>query len=241
MMTPTAGHFGIGVHYRAGPVRRLGAGCGARLTGPGGLYNAGNAVGLATGIAMQVAGANSGAAGIGEAAVSAAGYLAGDASAVALTAATVLFFWSGEVYHRAWRSAGMAGRALHRRADILSALGTLILAVVFIGMGQIVLALAVTLLNTGGKLGSAFAWPPLPGWRPDWPDPYRVAVLVSRVPAICVAIHELELLMGRPEAGAPLGDFVTPLSLLVCYVLWAAADLMLLQLRPSTRKSWRWA
>ena len=74
----------------------------ARLVGPGGYYNAGNAFGLVMGIALQVSTAPADG-GAGSTVLGAMrDYLAGNAGAVALTAATAVFFVSGEAYHRAW-------------------------------------------------------------------------------------------------------------------------------------------
>ncbi|MGX9176841.1 hypothetical protein [Mesorhizobium sp. BHbdii] len=70
----------------------------ARMTGPGGYYNLGNALGLVMGVTIQLTapqGSGMGGAGLFD-------YFAGSSGAVALTLATLVFFCSGEVYHRAW-------------------------------------------------------------------------------------------------------------------------------------------
>ena len=53
-------------------------------------------------------------------AAAAVGYLAGNSAALALTAATVVFFWSGDAYHRAWANGAPPDPALNRRGDLLS-------------------------------------------------------------------------------------------------------------------------
>ena len=68
-----------------------------RMRGPGGLYNLGNLLGLGSGLALAVAGASAGDG------LSAAGrYLAGSASALAISIAMQVFLVSGEAYYRAW-------------------------------------------------------------------------------------------------------------------------------------------
>ena len=51
----------------------------------------------------------------------------GDPSALALTGATAIFFWSGECYHRAWANGFPPIEALNRRGDFLSGVGALML------------------------------------------------------------------------------------------------------------------
>jgi hypothetical protein len=188
----------------------------ARLAGPGGYYNVGNALGLGVGIALSAAAAGD----AGSRAVAGAvEYLAGNGAAVALTAATAVFFWSGEVYHRAWARGFPPDEGLNRRGDLLSGIGAVALGVALLGFGQPVLAAFSGLLHALGKLGSAFAWRSA-GWPAGWPDAWRTAVLASRVPAMLAALIELARVAAWPAAAGPL-------TLLVCYVLWAKADLLL--------------
>jgi hypothetical protein len=75
-----------------------------RVRGPGGLYNLGNALGLASGLALHVAvtlevTTN---AGLAHGASAVVDYLAGSAGAFSITIAMLIFFWSGERYHMAW-------------------------------------------------------------------------------------------------------------------------------------------
>jgi hypothetical protein len=202
----------------------------ARLVGPGGYYNAGNAIGLTMGIVLQVGSVPDGGLGVQAAVGAMLDYLGGNAGAMALTAATAVFFWSGEAYHRAWANGAPPDEALNRRGDLLSAIGALVLGVALLSLGQVMLAATAGLLHAAGKFGSAWKWRPLPGWRPDWPDFYRSAVLASRVPALLAALIDL---FDVVAAGGPSTALLTPLTLLVCYVLWSKADLMLFRSRPA--------
>lgn len=87
---------------RAGrPLQSIGNALAARLSDPGGFYNIGNVLGFSMGIALQMHMASGGRE--GRRLLDVAGsYLASNWSAVALTVATVIFFWSGEECHRAW-------------------------------------------------------------------------------------------------------------------------------------------
>jgi hypothetical protein len=207
-------------------ISEVAEGAGKRLVGPGGYYNVGNAIGLAMGIGLQV-GAAPGREMQG-AASAAWDYLAGNSAAVALTLATAVFFWSGEAYHRAWAHGAPPNDALNRRGDLLSGIGALILGVALLSLGQVVLALTAGLLHAVGKFGSAWRWRSIPGWPSDWPNLYRSAVLASRVPAIIAASYGLLWVLGTFGPFTPWSALVTPLTLLVCYLLWCRADLMLL-------------
>ena len=195
-------------------------GLAARLRGPGGLYNVGNALGLASGIALALAAAP----GRSSAAV-VADYLAGSASAVAITVAMVVFLFSGEAYYRAWAHGAPPDPGLNRRGDRLSGWGALALVVGLLLVGAVVLALASGLLHAAGKFGSAIDHPAVAGLKRRRPDPFRSAVLASRLPAIALLAIALgqALAAPAPSAAAVLG----PGSLLVCYLLWSRADLLL--------------
>ena len=205
--------------------RDLVAGTRGRLVGPGGLYNAGNAVGLAMGIGLQVAVLPAESRGLGEILAATFGYLGGNPAALALTGATAIFFVSGEAYHRAWAHGAPPVEALNRRGDLLSGIGALVLGLALLGLGQVALALTAGLLHALGKFGSAGHWRPLRGWRRDWPDFWRSLVLASRIPAVLATVLGLLDLLA---AGAPTLALLTPLTLLVCYAFWCRADLMLL-------------
>ena len=197
---------------------------GQRLTGPGGYYNLGNAFGLTMGIAMQASAAGSGMHSTADAAMT---YLAGNAAAMALTAGTMVFFWSGEMYHRAWANGAPPNPVLNRRGDLSSGVGALILFVALLSLGHVMLAVTAGLLHALGKFGSGWKWRPLPGWRPEWPDFFRTLVLASRAPAILATSLDLMRVAATADAATPASVWMTPLSLLVCYLVWCKADLIL--------------
>ena len=116
-------------------------------------------------------------------------------------------------------------RGLNRLGDRLSGWGALALFVGLLLVGAVVLALASGLLHAAGKFGSAIDHPAVAGLKRRRPDPFRSAVLASRLPAIVLLAIALgqALAAPAPSAAAVLG----PGSLLVCYLLWSRADLLL--------------
>jgi hypothetical protein len=110
---------------------------------------------------------------------------------------------------------------------MLSGVGVLVLFLALLSLGQVMLAVTAGLLHALGKFGSAAKWRPVPGWRASWPDFFRTAVLVSRVPAILAAALDLARVAATSGAATPASVWMTPLTLLVCYALWCKADLML--------------
>jgi len=208
----------------------------ARLRGPGGCYNIGNAFGLGMGIALQVESVPAGGGGLEAAATAASSYLVGNPAATALTLGTAVFFWSGEMYHRAWANGAPPNPVLNRRGDLASGVGALILFVALFSLGHVMLAVTAGLLHALGKFGSAWKWRPLPGWRAGWPDCFRTMVLASRVPAILASSLDLARAVATADAATPVGAWLTPLTLLVCYALWCKADLMLFRAsRPAAQ------
>ena len=195
-----------------------------RLSGPGGLYNLGNAIGLVGGIALQIAAVSTvGELGLRTGAVAAIDYLVGSSSAIAITLAMLVFFWGGEVYHRAWAGGFPPNRTLNRLGDLLSGHGALILGVGLFLLGEPLLAATAGLLHAIGKYGSA-----CDAALPDRltrlrPDPFRSAVLASRLPAIVLVL--IKIRDGLATGHADL--IAAPCLLLVCYLIWATADLML--------------
>jgi hypothetical protein len=216
--------FETSTNLQAGwPLQTLRSDLAARLSGPGGLYNIGNLLGFSMGVTLQMHMANAGEGGFF---AGAASYLAGNWSASALTAATVVFFWSGEVYHRAW-SGGKPDPAGLRRGDFLSGIGAVALGISLLMVGDIVLATTAGLLHAVGKFGSAFN----PGGKKatllglPLVQLYRVSVLFSRFPAIAIALLAIaQALGGGSDLFASLG---MPTTLLVCYLLWSWADILL--------------
>jgi hypothetical protein len=212
--------------HRPGWLRR-------RLAGPGGLYNLGNAIGLAAGLALQV-----GAAGhdltAADAARSVAAYLAGNGAALALTVATLVFFWSGEAYHRAWADPAAPDARLVRHGDILSGVGAALLAGGLFALGDPVLAVSSGVLHALGKFGSAVDFTRLgaSGERAqELHTALRWTVVASRVPALLVALAGLVAIATVPAAPADAAPML--LTLFACYALWTLADLLLL--RPARR------
>ena len=202
----------------------LGAALAARLAGPGGCYNVGNALCLATSIALPaMALAAAGVAGPDALAAAVLDALAGNRAALALTVATGVFFWGGEVYHRAWAHGSPPDAQLNRRGDFLSGVGCLAFGAAMMGFGEPLLAAAAGLLMAAGKFGSSAGWTRFPGWPAVWPDPFRAAVLAGRLPAILAALVGLGAALAAPSLPAVLGPGV----LLVSLALWVRADLLL--------------
>lgn len=186
----------------------------ARLQGPGGWYNVGNVLGLATGLGVQVAASQP-----GEGGWATLDHLAGSGAALAMTGATLVFLLSGEAYHRAW-GGPRPDRRLGQLGDLLSAVGAAGLALIAVALGQGVLA-AAGALHAAGRLASAAALPPPPPWPRSWPDPYRAVVLASRLPAFGGAAWAT-----WAEAAAGPERLIPPV-LVVCTLMWMRADLML--------------
>lgn len=193
-----------------------------RLSGPGGYYNAGNLIGLATGLFLQINNSSE------HAARAAAVYLAGDAGGAMLTAATLVFMVSGEVYHRAWGNGFPPDIRLNRLADFLSGLGALALGASLFILGQPFLAATAGLLHALGKFGSA-AHGSGPSSPLNWPRLFRLAVIASRGPAILAAVFQIVTLMPAALRDAALLPILAPSTLLLCYLLWVRADAFLLK------------
>ena len=200
----------------ATPIVLLLRGIGGRLKGPGGLYNIGNALGLAVGLGLQIR-AGTGAAGVAD-------FFVGSGSAVCLTLANLIFFASGESYHRAWAKGAPPDPRLNRRGDVLSGYGAIFLGFALVLLGQPLLALFSGALHAGGKFGSALQ-SEFRFWPSNWPDPFRTAVLVSRAPAMIAA----GLGVAHWHLDMPMADLVGLFGLLSSYVLWSIADLKLLR------------
>jgi hypothetical protein len=188
----------------------------SRLTGPGGFYNLGNILGLAVGVGLQIR-AGSGAVGLVD-------FFVGSSSAVCLTLANLIFFISGECYHRAWAKGAPPDQNLNRRGDVLSGYGAILLGFALVLLGQPLLALFSGALHAGGKFGSALQ-SEFGLWPRHWPDPFRAVVLVSRVPAMTAA----GLGVAHWNPNMPMADLVALFGLLGSYLLWVIADLKLLR------------
>lgn len=202
----------------------------ARCRGAGGYYNMGNMLGLVSGIIFQfialrdepdasfVAALNS--------------YLVGSPGSTALTVAMVMFFVSGELYHRAFASGMPSGRSSLRAADLLSGVAALVLAIALVMFGNVWLALISTVFLAGSKLGSALreeGWQSrlrLPGIGLVTVDLLRVATALSRLPAIAAVSLEILRLAVIGAEGMVLA-LAQSTVLLVCYLLWLRADMFL--------------
>lgn len=186
-----------------------------RLSGPGGLYNPGNALGLVGGLGFHLA-AQPGTGGVGGAVLA---YFAGSGGALAISLAMLIFFWSGEQYHRAWSRGGPPDARLNRRGDVSSGWGALMLGLGLLLTGQPVLAASSGLLHAAGKFGSALP-AKVQSALPFGPGLCRGAVVASRLPALALVLVEA-------EAGTqPLGAAAL---LTGCYLIWLTADLRLMR------------
>ncbi|CCV08271.1 conserved membrane hypothetical protein [Mesorhizobium metallidurans STM 2683] len=213
-------------------VSRFAAAIRARMAGPGGYYNLGNALGLLMGVALHLAAPRGTGTRGGTVLFD---YFAGSGSAVALTLATLVFFCSGEVYHRAWAGRDIPDPALNRLGDLLSGIGAIGLGAALFLLGQPVLAATAGGLHALGKFGSATHRPGayMPGWPAGWPDPFRSAVLASRLPAMLAAVLSVGAALPEVWLGGSCALVAEPLTLLACYLLWARADLLLFTDRAS--------
>jgi hypothetical protein len=192
-----------------------------RLSGPGGLYNLGNALGLLSGLSFHVAAAL--AVGVtGWAAV--AEYFAGSLGATAITLAMLIFFWSGEQYHKAWAQGAPPDGRLNRLGDISSGWGALLLGLGLFLMGHPVLAATAGLMHAAGKFGSALP-ERVQARLPFRPGVFRGVVVASRLPALAAVLIDLTAAWEVADLeGAAAGGL-----LVLCYGLWLKADVALMQ------------
>jgi hypothetical protein len=195
-----------------------------RISGPGGLYNLGNALGLTGGLALHVAAAMAvKEAGLSHGASAVLDYFLGSLGATAITLAMLIFFWSGEHYYRAWANGAPPDARLNRMGDISSGWGALALGLGLFLLGQPVLAATAGLMHAAGKFGSTL---PLAVQNrvPYGPRAFRLTVAASRVPAIVIVLIEME----KALIGTPAQPLAASALLLLCYLLWLKADLALL-------------
>ena len=192
-----------------------------RLSGPGGLYNLGNGLGLLGGLSFHVAAAMA----VGVTGWSAlSDYFVGSLGATAITVAMLIFFWSGEQYHKAWAHGAPPDGRLNRLGDVSSGWGALALGLGLFLMGQPVLAATAGLMHAAGKFGSA-----LPEWMqrrmPFGPAVFRAVVVASRLPALAAVGLQLQsaVHLGDTQGMAAAG------LLVLCYGLWLKADVALMR------------
>jgi hypothetical protein len=195
----------------------------ARLQGPGGTYNLGNGIALLAGITLHAPATGASASVLG----TTFDYLAGSGSALALTFASLVFFWSGEVYHRAFTNGDTPDQAGKRFGDFLSGVGAIALGVSLLMIGDPMMAFFAGLLHATAKFGSAFQ-------KPDASTSaaWRFTVLASRAPAILAALVGISAAVPLAMSGAGWVAAAAPLAILVCTLIWAKADLMLLRPAP---------
>ncbi len=200
----------------------------ARLTGPGGYYNLGNAIGLAAGMTQQVAAALRDQGAEVSALAAVWSYLFGSPAATALTVAMAAFFVSGELYFRGCRAARQPDLRLIRMGDLSSGLAALVLLIALAIYGSAWLAVASTILLAAGKFGSAMR--PDAQWRVRLTaqtmfDPLRLTVMLSRLIAI-LAIILTTVELARSPAFI-LSEAAPQMVLLLCYGLWLRGDMLL--------------
>jgi hypothetical protein len=211
---------------KAGRSQTLRAAVLGRIKGPGGYYNIGNLLGLVSGVAVQWMQAAAHGSNDQTSVVHAiVAQHVGSLSAVALSLAMVVFFLSGEAYHRAWASGFPPDKALNRGGDWMSGVGAVFLGIGLLITGHPYLAATAGFLHAAGKFGSAWAAPSAGIlWSARWPDLWRSLVLASRVPALLAATLSLATEASGEGAAAAM---ITPATLIACYLLWIKADLLL--------------
>ena len=198
-----------------------------RLKGPGGVYNLGNALGFSAGLLVAFLGTPESANSLTNVLSIGMRYVAGSPAAVALTVASAIFFWSGEVYHKGWSNGYPPDPKLTRRGDLLSGFGAIALGAGLYLLGNPVLAATSGLLHAAGKFGSAFdvrGELSFAGLKMEGGTLCRNIVLISRVPAIIASTADVFSSKAQTDGAFA---FIS-LAMLACYVIWAIADSMLL-------------
>lgn len=188
-----------------------------RANEPGVLYNFGNVLGFSAGL-IAAAWPHGVEASGGTVVDGMIRHLAGSHAALALTVATAIFFWGGIVYSRAWANGAPPDAALNRQGDLWSAAGAVCLAFGLFILGNPLLAMTAGVLHAFGKLGSAWGGEArlrVAGLSLSVGGLCKDLVLVSRVPAVLSA------------AVGFAGDALSA-SVIVCCLLWARADWLLL-------------
>lgn len=204
---------------------RVASALAGRLKGPGGLYNLGNAIGFFGGLSAAIFSVPPQDYSVSRALAAAADSVSGSPPALALTLATVVFFWSGEEYHRAWSRGYPPDETKIRIGDLSSAVGAVLLAFSFLALGNLILALTAGVMHASGKLGSAWGAARAmekPGTVFRYGTLCREVVLLSRLPAMAMALR------GYLDAGTDSSAQIVNAVLLACCFIWAAADMQLL-------------
>ena len=195
-----------------------------RCLGPGGLYNLGNVIALVGGIFIQSLAVDQSRS-FGDVILQ---YLIGSPAASWLTLAVSIFLMSGEVYHRAWTLSGENARRLVRIGDGLSGIAAVVLTIALVQVGEAMLALTGGVMLIIGKFGTAA----LPE-RPDAPPArakttkfLRLLVVASRMPSLA-ALAVTIFLAANDNV---LSDLAMPGLMVLCYLLWLWADILLLRI-----------
>ena len=198
-----------------------------RLSGPGGLYNLGNALGFGAGLFVTFLAATESTDNFSNILSIGMRYVAGSPAAVALAIATAIFFWSGEAYHRAWSNGYPPDQKLTQLGDLSSGFGAIALGGGLYLLSNPFLAATSGLLHAAGKFGSAFGVRGellLPGRKIDASALCRNIVLISRFPAIIATTADLFSSKAHDDSAFAFNA----VAMLACYVIWAIADSMLL-------------
>lgn len=199
----------------------------SRLNGPGGLYNLGNVLGFVAGLFVTFLVATESTNSVSNVLSIGMRYVAGSPAAVALATATAIFFWSGEAYHRAWSNGYPPDQRLTQLGDLSSGFGAIALGVGLYLLSNPFLAATSGLLHAAGKFGSAVGVSgelSLLGRKIDASALCRNIVLISRVPAIIATTADVFSAKAHDDGAFALNA----VAMLVCYVIWATANSMLL-------------
>jgi hypothetical protein len=189
---------------------------------PGSLYLLGNLLGLFVGSAVTVAQSRE------SSTTALETFFAGNEAAVALTVASLIFFFSGASYHKAWASSGGARVKLVRLGDLLSGFGAILLGLSLGLVSLPVWGLASASLHAVGKLGSAILGPRTGGLGGLIYRGTRWTVFCSRGVGL---IATFSTVAGDGRSSAEGGNLLVTGTLAVCYLIWASADFLLLSKR----------
>jgi hypothetical protein len=195
------------------PIRRREA-LAQKLNNAGSTYNAGNVLAL-VGAMIQVA---IGSHGLIDTAQGIFGHLAGSLPALAASAASGAFLIGGVCYDAAWKTGAPPIGSKLQQGHALSALGALLMCLSLVHLSQSRFALVAALLAGGlhvtGKMGC------LLDPKRDWF--YKWLPLASRLPSTASLVSDGFLSL--------LG-----VALILCNLIWARADAMLMCDGPAKR------
>ena len=202
-----------------------------RTSGPGGLYNVGNFIALFGGFVVFYLFR----APLEQETSILWAYLFGNVATSCLTLSILLFFLGGEAYHRAFDGETNRNQNLVKLGDFLSGIAAVVLTLALVQFGETRFAIAAGLLLAGGKFGSVI-FPDKPGESSGTmgvPYAFRMMVVASRLPSIAALGITLYNYAFR---GGDLTDTMLAMILLICYLLWLAADCLLIALSRTSQK-----